>query len=254
VIHLPPLLLPSPHLLPSPFTSLSIVPSWTLPGYREEDQRRLDAQDLRRLPDGSIVPRIRAGHPHSRFLGFLPPDNQLEQYRHFLRNHGVVTDQWNEWTWEFFQCAEMEGYHIPQRAQLIQSHDDFGDDIEICFLFFLILDDLSIQSCDSTLFPTENMHRGIGTPVAQFFTTQRDDELEDLGIITGDDEYFIDIFGEIDTPQGPRTLSYLCRFNSDNALTLPRHQIRREIVSKEQEEELIRQHSGPIHPPDNGIN
>ena len=148
----------------------------------------------------------------------------------------------------------MEGYHIPQRAQLIQSHDDFGDDIEICFLFFLILDDLSIQSCDSTLFPTENMHRGIGTPVAQFFTTQRDDEVVDLGIITGDDEYFIDIFGEIDTPQGPRTLSYLCRFNSDNVLTLPRHQIRREIVSKEQEEELIRQHSGPIHPPDNGIN
>jgi len=189
VLYLPPPPLPSP--------SLSIVPSWTLPGYREEDQRRLDAQDLRRLPDGSIVPRIRAGHPHSRFLGFLPPDNQLEQYRHFLRNHGVVTDQWNEWTWEFFQCAEIVGYHIPQRAQLIQSHDDFGDDIEICFLFFLLLDDLSIQSCDPTLFQTENMHRGIATPVAQFFTTQRDDELEYLGIITGDDEYFIDIFGEI---------------------------------------------------------
>ena len=239
----------SPSLAPAP----SIVPSWTLPGHREEDQRRLDAQDLRRLPDGSIVPRLRAGHPHSRFLGFLPPDNQLEQYRHFLRKHGVVTDQWNEWTCEFFQCAEIEGYHIPQRAQLIQSHDDFGDDIEICFLFFLILDDLSIQSCDPTLFPTENMHRGIATPVAQFFTTQRDDELADLGIITGDDEFFIDIFGEIETPQGPRTLTYLCRFDSDSDTTLPRHQINREILTKQQEDELIRQHSGPIHSPDNHI-
>jgi len=72
---------------------ISIVLSWTLLDHREADQRNFDAQDLRRLPDGFLVPRLRTGRPmdqnnppsisHIRYEGqplaeFIPSVNQLQ--------------------------------------------------------------------------------------------------------------------------------------------------------------------------------
>ena len=77
-----------------------IVSSWTLTGHWEADQRNIDTQDLQYLPDGSVMPRLRAGQPMDRsnsssslhiryegqFLtGFIPPVNHFQQYRYWMQ-------------------------------------------------------------------------------------------------------------------------------------------------------------------------